>query len=166
MRSVLRLPLTPARLAALPDAARASRSDAVAAVARAREQHRSLEETGSEYGVSVATIRFWLPDAVGRTRAGRTPPTAADRHLRRRPLAVEGEVTLVPIRGSRATQQAVDAFGLQWRFVHNEATAEDLERLHGMRIGGRTVESDPAVLERLANAGQFRIDEIYRELFP
>lgn len=164
MRRANRLPRTAAELTGLPSPARGSRSAAVAAVARSRDRRLPLDVTGGLEGVSLATIRFWLPDAVGRTRHGRTLVTPADRHLRLRPLAVEGEVTFVETHGSHAASRAMWAFGVQWDFIHGQATEADLARLRGLRIGGRLVEADPDVLEHLARAGEFRLDEQYREL--
>jgi hypothetical protein len=164
MRSANRLPRTAAELVGLPTEARWARSAAVAAAARSRDRRLPLEFTGGLEGVSVATIRFWLPGAVGPTRRGRTRTTPADRHLRLRPLAVEGEVTFVETHGSRAAGRAMSAFGVQWDFVHGQASEADLARLRGIRIGGRLVEADPDVLEHLARAGEFNLEERYREL--
>ena len=164
MRSANRLPRTAAALGVLPPAARWSRSAAVAAAARSRDRRLPLEVTGGLEGISVATIRFWLPDAVGQTRRGRTRATPADRHLRLRPLAVEGEVTFVETHGNRAAARAMSAFGVQWDFVRGRATEADLARLRGLRIGGRLVEADPDVLEHLARAGEFNLEERHREL--
>lgn len=164
MRSANRVPRTGAELGRLPPAARWSRSAAVAAAAQGRDRHLPLEVTAGLEGISVADVRFWLPGAVGRTRRGRTRATPFDRHLRLRPLAVEGEVTFVETHGSRAAARAMSAFGVQWDFLHGRADEADLARLRGLRIGGRLVEADPDVLEDLARRGEFQIDELYREL--
>jgi len=150
--------------AALPENARASRSAASAAIARSRESGLPLELTGAMESVDVATIRYWFPKAVRPTRRRKTRPTRADRYVRLRPIAVEGDLRFVTTRGSRIASDAMRAFGVQWDFVHGRASADDLVRYAGRRVGGFRVETDPAVLERLAAAGQFRIEEIYREL--
>jgi hypothetical protein len=148
----------------LPDAARDSRAAANAALMRSRGTGRALEETAVLEGVSVRDVRFWFPAAVGPTRRGRTRPTKADRYLRLRPIAADGDVRFVATRGSRMAEQAMAAFGTQWDVLHGRASADELERLRGLRIGGHRVETDVAALERLGLAGRFRIEEVYREL--
>jgi hypothetical protein len=157
-----RLPRHPEHFGQIPPDARQSRAAAAAAIHLSRETGRPLELTAQ--GITVGTVRYWFPDAVGSTRRGLTRPTKADRHTRLRPLAVEGEVAFLPIHGSRQANRAFDIFGTQWRFIHGKANEAELEQFQGARIAGRTVETDPAVLERLASAGQFRIDELYRDL--
>ena len=164
LRRLPRLPRTASQLADLPDEARGSRSAAAAAIGRSRESRRSLEETGAEEGVSVATIRYWFPDAVGHTRRGRTRPTRADRHLRLRPLAADGDVRFIETRGSRVAAEAYRIFGVQWDVLHGRLPPEALAKYTGVRIGGAEVVTDPTLLERLGNAGLFHVDELYREL--
>jgi hypothetical protein len=129
-----------------------------------RETGLPLELTGGHEGVSVTTIRYWFPDAVRPTRRGRTRPTRADRHLRLRPLAVDNEVTFIETHGNRAAAKAYEVFGVQWDVLHHRRPPEALDQYRGLRIGGRLVVTDVELLERLGNAGQFRIDEIYRDL--
>src|SRR4051794_39998492 len=104
----------PEDFAALPEAARESRSASAAALARSREARMPLEVAAAIEGVRVSTVRYWFPNAVGRTRRARTRPTKSDRYLRLRPLAVDGEVRFIAVRGSRVADEAIRAFGVQY----------------------------------------------------
>lgn len=159
-----RLPKNLAALRTLPEEARWSRSAASRAIEMSRATRLSLELTASQQSISVVTVRYWFPDAILPTRHGRTRPTRSDRHLRLRPLAVDNEVTFIETHGNHAAAKANEVFGVQWDVLHHRLPPEALERYRGLRIGGRLVVTDIDVLERLGNAGQFRIDEIYRDL--
>ena len=163
-RHVPRLPKNLAAHRSLPEEARWTRTATSRAIEMSRATGLPLEVTASLEGTSVATARYWFPDAVRPTRRGRTRPTRADRHLRLRPLAVDNEVTFVETHGSRAAAKAFEVFGVQWDVLHGRQPPKALDRYRGLRIGGRPVVTDLDVLERLGNAGQFRIDEIYRDL--
>src|ERR1700680_2765118 len=95
-----------ADLARLPEAARQSRNDAALVISRARRERLPVEVVARQEGVSMAALRWWFPDALKPTRHGRTRATRADRSLRLRPLAVEGTLTFVATRGSRAAALA------------------------------------------------------------
>ena len=113
----------------------------------------------------MAAVRWWFADALKPTRRGRTRPTRADRSLRLRPLAVEGTLTFVATRGSRAAALAEQAFAVQWAFINGRASERDLARFGGVRIAGYEVETDPDVLELLGYQGFFaELDEIYRDV--
>ncbi len=131
---------------------------------KARREGTNVEVAGGELRVPMSVVRWWFPDALQRTKRGRTLPTEADRALRLRPVAVEGEVAFVPLRGSRRAELARRAFDAQWDFVHRRAGRDALAPFKIVRIGDRLVETDPEVLERLANAGAFDLEELYREL--
>ncbi len=148
----------------LPESARESRSLAAEVINRARREGTSAEAAASELRVPMPVVRWWFPEALQPRQRGQTLPTGADRSLRLRPLAVEGEVAFVAVRGSRQAEFARRAFDTQWDFVHRRAGRDALVPFKGERIGGRLVETDPEVLERLANAGAFDLEELYREL--
>jgi hypothetical protein len=162
-----RLPRLPKNLAAhrlLPDEARWTRSAASGAIEMSRAAGLPLEVATSHQGISVATARYWFPDAVRPTRHGRTRPTRSDRHMRLRPLAVDDEVRFIETHGNHAAAKAYEVFGVQWDVVHGRLPPEALDPYRGLRLGGGVVVTDADLLERLANAGQFRIDEAYRLL--
>jgi hypothetical protein len=152
--------------ARLPESARASRSQALSVVHRARAQRTTVEEAANELGVSVRSVRYWAGEALEPTRRGRTLPRAGDRLLRLRPLILEGEneLVFVAVRGSGAADRADAVFDLQWRFITGQADEAELDQIRGARIAGRVVESEPDRLEHLARAGTLDSDEIYREL--
>ncbi len=148
----------------LPEQARESRSLAAEVINTARREGSSVEVPAAEKRAPMSVVRWWFPNALQARRRGQTFASAADRALRLRPLAVEGEVAFVPVRGSRQAELARRAFDAQWDFVHRRVGRVALAPFEGARIGGRLVETDPEVLERLANAGAFDLEDLYREL--
>jgi hypothetical protein len=152
--------------ARLPESARESRSRALGVIHRARTQHTTVEEQAIAAGVPMWELRYWATEALEPTRRGRTLPHEGDRLLRLRPLLVEGEseVVFVPVRGSRAADRADAVFDVQWRFVTGQIDESELEQIRGVRVAGRTVESDPDRLEYLANANAIDALEAYREI--
>ena len=161
-----RLPRRSSDFAALPESARESRTDALRVLGLARRKRTTVEAAARELGVPMATVRYWAADALEPTRQGRTLPRTADRLTRLRPLLVEGESELVfvTVRGSRAADRADDVFELQWDYITGRAKAAELERIRGVRVSGRTVESDPERLKRIAHLGGFDVPEAYREI--
>ena len=88
-----------------------------------------------------------------------------DRLLRLRPVVVRGkDLLFLSVRGSHQAERARPAWDVQWRFVHGQASAQELARFGGLRIAGELVETDPGVLERLGDAGRFDPDDPYREI--
>jgi hypothetical protein len=85
---------------------------------------------------------------------------------RLRPVFLEGEdgVTFipVPIRSQQRTQRIFD---VQYRFIEGKATETDLAQIAGQKVAGKTVETDPKRLERIADAGDADLIEAYREQF-
>jgi len=160
-----RLPRRPADFGRLPEEARESRSAALGVVSRARDTGSSLEEAARELRVPMSVVRWWAPDAVGPTRHGRTFPTPADRLLRLRPVVVRGKgLVFLPVRGSRQADLARAVWDVQWRFMHGEASVDELARVRDVRIAGEVVETDPDELERLGDSRRFDPDDPYREI--
>jgi hypothetical protein len=157
---------SPADFGRLPDPAREARSHALSAVHKARVERTTIETAAADLGVPVASVRYWADEALEPTRKGRTLPREGDRLLRLRPLILEdkSEVSFVAVRGSRAADRANAVFDVQWRYATGQADASELDRIQGVRVGGRTVESDPGRLGYLARAGAMDTDEVYREL--
>lgn len=154
-------------LQALPEEARTRRTDALRAVRHARRDKTTIEQAAQDSGVPISAVRFWAGSALQPRKDGGTRPTRADRLLRLQPLVVVGQpdTQFVVVRGSRAAQKAAEAFDVQWRYVGGGASADDLRRLAGLRVGGSEVEADPDVLDEVARRGQFEPAELYRELF-
>jgi hypothetical protein len=152
--------------ARLGEGPRGSRSAALAVVYSARSKGTTIEEEAGAAGVPVSWVKYWARDALGRTRNGRTLPRAGDRLLRVRPLVLEGddEVVFVGVRGSRASDRADRVWDLQWRVANDMADESELGVIRGMRIAGRTVETDPERLHYLARAQALDTDEVYRGL--
>jgi hypothetical protein len=125
-----------------------------------------VEEAARELGVPTAIVRYWAGDALRPTREGRTSVRPGDRLPRLRPLILEGasELEFVVVRGSRKADDAVWVFDIQWRYVTGQADKSELEQIRGIRIAGRTVESDPDALARLAAAGAIDPDDVYSAL--
>ena len=156
-----------ADLQALPESARDARSAALRTVRTARKQRISIEAAAAVQGTPISAVRWWAGPALQPPRAGVTQPTRGDRLLRLQPLVVRGQpgTQFVVVRGSGAAQRAAEAFVVQWRYVNGQASADELRRLGGLRIGGQDVEADPEVLDEIARRGEFDPVESYRELF-
>jgi hypothetical protein len=154
----------PSDFARLPQSARAARTDALRVLELAREQGITIEEAAHRDGTPAQVVRWWLPDALQPTRRDRTVPRRGDRELRLRAIVFQGDdrVEFAPVRGSRAAQRASRIFDVQWRYAHGQATEDELAMIRGQRVAGRTVESDPARLVAIAEAGSFDVEEAYR----
>lgn len=165
-RKVPRHPGSAKDFGRLPERARSSRSSALSVVHRARADRISVEEAAAAAGVSMFVVEYWAGEALEPTRHGRTLPRADDPLLRLRPLILEGasETELVAVRGSNKAVEAAWIFDIQWRFVTGQANESELEQIHGFRVAGRTVESDPVRLARLAAAGAIDPGDAYRAL--
>jgi len=152
--------------ARLSEPARESRTDSLRVVSLARKRHSTVEEAAAEVGISMSTVRFWVPEALEPKRRGRTLPTVGDRLTRLRPMVLEDESELVflTVRGSRASDRADRIFDVQWRYVTGHAHESEFASIRGARINGRVVESDPARLTILARAGAIDVPEAYREI--
>jgi hypothetical protein len=165
-RKAPRRPRNVAEYALLPEAARSSRSASLSVVHRSRRGPMSVEESAAAAGVPMWEVRYWAADALQPTRRGRTLPRKGDRLLRLRPVMLEGEsdVVFVAVRGSRAADRADAVFDVQWRVANDLADEFELEHIRGVRVAGRTVESDADRLRQLALAQAFNTDEVYREI--
>jgi hypothetical protein len=160
------MPRSLAQYGRLPEQARLSRSRALGLVQRARQEGTTLEEQAERAGVWMWEVRYWAREALRPTRRGETRPRAGDRMLRLRPIVVEGdeEVSFVPVRGSRAADRADLVWQVQWDVANDLADESELDQIRGMRIAGRTVESDPDRLHYLARAQALGTDDVYRGL--
>ena len=148
----------------LPEPVRSARASAEAAIRRARRERTSVELAAGRERTSVATVRWFFPDAILPRRDGRTRPARADRYLRVRTFIAGDRRVFVAVRGSRAADAAAEANALQWQYVHGRADPRQLERLRGLRIGGQLVQADPDELIEVARRGEFDPDELYRDL--
>jgi hypothetical protein len=164
MRRGDRLPGRLGDFLGLPEPVRLSRADADAALRVARRERIPVEAAARRQHTSLATVRWWFRDALGPTRRGRTRPLRADRYLRVRTFISGDERVFVAVRGSKAADAAAEANALQWQFIHGRADPRQLDRLRGLRIGGRPVQADAGELLELARRGEFDPDELYREL--
>ena len=164
MRRADRAPRRLEGLLGLPESVRTSRADAEAAIRVARRERIPVEVAARRKHTSLATVRWWFPDALRPTRRGRTRPTRADRYLRVRTFISGDGRVFAAVRGSKAADEAQEANALQWLYVHGRADARQLERLRGLRIGGQLVQADAGELMEVARRGEFDPDELYRDL--
>jgi hypothetical protein len=119
---------------------------------------------------TVETIRKHRPGAVRMGPSGRLIANPTDRGKRIRPLAVEGDVGFVIVRGSEVAKRANSVWKIQYAFAQQPTPENEraLTKLAGTRLGGHTVETNPDTILTLADAGAFgELDmaEAYRELF-
>jgi len=77
-------------------------------------------------------------------------------------VTVQDGPTFVEANGSFEATIAKQVFSVQWRYVHNRATPDELLSYLGIQIGGHTVETDPDVLDEYGRRGQFDVAEVYR----
>jgi hypothetical protein len=102
------------------------------------------------YGLAAGTLRTQFPSAVdarGRvTRADREPVIM-------QVLSMERGATYVATRGSRARSVLAQHSAAVDHFLRTGDTSR-LDGLAGRRVGGVTLETDPAVIEALAAFGQ------------
>ena len=152
--------------ARLPEGARSARTDALHVLRVARDRGISIEEAARIEHVPAQVVRWWAGDAVGPTRRGASRPRHGDRLLRLRPLFIEGSdrVEFVEIRGSNAARRADRILDVQARFMEGRASEAELDTIHGQRVAGYVVESDPGRLAAIAEAGNADIVEAYREV--
>lgn len=159
-----RAPTTEAHLRALPDEARAGRAEALDVINAARRQGVSVVAAAANRQVPLASVVWWGAPALEAPRSKAPKLRKADRLLRAHPLVADGELQIVTTRGSNAARKAQEALRLQRAFMEGEpGAAEALASLRGVRVGGRTVETDPAVLEEIGRRGELGdIAEMYR----
>jgi hypothetical protein len=151
--------------ARLPESARHSRMEAMRVVGLAKRDKTTIEAAARKLKVPVSSVRYWAGEALEPTRQGRTLPRVTDRLTRLRPIFLIGEpeVVLVALRGSRAADRAHAIFAVQWLFITGEADASSLKAIRGLRVAGRTVESDPDILRRIGSAGGASVLDSYRD---
>jgi hypothetical protein len=147
----------------LTEAEREERAQALRAIRRARDDFIPVEDAAAELGVDMETVRRWAAEALEPIRPGVTFPSETDRIVRFHPLAVDGEVDLVAVQGPEEQEQAADIFDVQYRWVEGRATRDELRNLPAT-FKGKTVVRDPAELDALARAGEFDLEEKYREI--
>jgi hypothetical protein len=150
----------------LSEEARQSRRDALSVIHLSRETGIPVEAAAKVRGVSMQTVRWWAADAVGKTQRGRTMPTLHDRLMRLRPIILEGGdgVEFVPTSHSRKADQIASDFAVQYRYIHGDATEDEVRALSGHRAAARLVESDPDRLDRIGSLGGLNVEGVYREL--
>jgi hypothetical protein len=156
----------PTDLGRLPQPARDRRAVALDVLNLARREHLTAEEAAGRLDVPMSAVVWWGAPALEPRRQSRTAVKKADRMLRLHPLIVNGEVTFVTTRGSRAATQARAAFRAQRAYLDNEpGAAQALAKLRGVRVGGELVETDTTVIGEIGRRGDLGdIADNYRAL--
>lgn len=159
-----RVPSNPPQLAVLPETARERRNDALAAVRLARSEQISLREAAVRQGVPMSAVTWWAEPALEAPRSAQPKVKRGDRLLRVHPLVVNGELTFIATRGSKAAAQARAAYRAQREFLEGRPGSQQaLAHLTGVKINSHTVETDPDILETIARRGEFSdLADIYR----
>jgi hypothetical protein len=150
-------------LRGLSEAEREERAQALRAIRRARDDFTPVEDAADELGVDMDSVRRWAEEALEPIRPGVTFPSETDRIVRFHPLAVDGEVDLVAVEGPEELEQAADILDVQYRWVEGRATRDEVRNLPAT-FKGQTVVRDPAELDAMARAGEFNLEEKYREI--
>ena len=143
---------------------REARTLALSSVTRARDNGITVEDAATQLGTDIDNVRWWASEALGSsTRAG-TTPTPDDDLFRVRPMALDGDVGFIGVRGSRQARAADRIFGTQWDYAQGTASVDELDRLPD-QFARRWVVKDPYELDDLAREGGFDIEELYRAVF-
>lgn len=142
-------------LEALPGRAREVREGALRAVSIARADGVDVETAARLAGVSPAAVRFYAGDALSGPN-----PSAADRLFRPMRLYSDGQTVDVDVRGSRVASVLADHHNAVRAYL-TKGDVKPLRRFDGKRVGGRTLETDPDVLDAMARRGSFNSDGPY-----
>ncbi len=142
------------------------RSQAIAALARARHEDMSLARAAKLEGTTVANVKKWAPAAV-KLEHGRYTATPSDRYSR----AMLIPTAHGPATGYPASSRQASLLGSYWMAVKRYVESGndiDLRRFDGryLRLANKTrvpFITDRALLRQLANAGLLTFDAIYVE---
>ena len=150
----------------VPEKVRDARRAALSVIHLARNTGLTVEQAARLSGVPMEVVRWYAGDALRPTRGGQTLPTKTDRLQRLRPIWVEGDTRIqyVVARGSRDADRLSDDFDVQWRYMHGDASEDEVRALSGHRAGPHRVEADPRHLDVIQALGEPNPDEVYREL--
>lgn len=147
----------------LSDNERTERTAAFSVIGQARRYNTTVESTAASLGVPMNHVRWWAGEALGPTVDRVTFATERDDLFRVRPIGLDGEMTFVGLLDSDRADEAQRIFITQYDYAAGYASVKDLRKLPAT-FAGRRVIRDPRELDRLARAGQFSIEELYREL--
>jgi hypothetical protein len=163
-RRYQRVAATEAQMRRLPPGARSRRAEALDVIGRARRENLPVAEAAADLNVPMSAVAWWGAPALENPRVRKPKVLKGDRMLRVHPLIVEGELQLVTTRGSQAARHASEAFRIQRAFIEGEpGAAAKLARLSGARVGGRTIETNPVLLDEIGRRGELGdIGEMYR----
>jgi hypothetical protein len=146
---------SPAVVSALPEQARQTRRAALEAVSIVRRERIPLSTAARRAGVAPSAVQFWARDALS---AGEV--RASDRLTRQMLVISEGETVALDVRGSRQAGLVGEYWNAVSRFLET-GDMRALAKFRGRRVAGRTLETDPEVLEGLALSGGLQFEDIY-----
>lgn len=148
-------------LGALPPDAREQRERSLRALSEARNNpNLSLTEAAASAGTSVEAISYFAGPALER-RDGRLSVKSGDRLYRSMKINSGGQTVIVDVRGSRkATLVAEYHLAVNQYLATGEV--EGLRRFEGKSVGGRTLETNPDVLDDLGRRGELNNESIYK----
>jgi len=141
----------------------ATRTRALAALARMRRENRSLAEATRLEHIKPSTFLRHLGSAVYRSGPGKPWKAAkADRFSARMTVLTAQGPTTVFVRGSRERTRLAryDIALRKWRAAEDGADKE-LMAFQGQTVGGHVLITDPTLLIQLEEAGQLDFDSLY-----
>lgn len=146
---------------ALRPSERLARRQALEALGYMRREGLSLSRAAARADTTPAAVVRHAGPALTRSSGGRYHATTTDRLYRPlRALTVAGLVEVDAADSGRAS-----VVGAHWAAVGRyleTGDASGLRRFRVRSVGGHRFESDPDVIDRLARAGEFRFEDIYR----
>ena len=119
-----------------------------------------LNEASRREGISPRTVHQH-GDAGLEKQRGQWRATSADRIYRPMIVYSNGSIVEIDVRGSRKASE-LGAYHVAVGAFLASGDESVLSRFEERRVGGRTYETDPTVLEEMARRGQLDMDSIYQ----
>jgi hypothetical protein len=138
---------------------REARTRALRAVSRMRRDGVSLTEAAKREGTTSNTVMRHAASAVER-KGRRITAKPSDRLARTMPVLGPQGIATVNVRGSRQASVLSSHWNATRRYIHTGDDSE-LSGFHGLSVAGVELETDPDVIEALAEIGVLAFEDIY-----
>ncbi|MGH2905105.1 MAG: hypothetical protein ACRDK7_16205 [Solirubrobacteraceae bacterium] len=159
-------PRSAASVRALSPRSRQTYSKALRALSLQRRRGLSASAAAREAGTTLRSYKRYADPALSKS-GGRLKAAKGDRFVRSFPLVERGgRFVLAEIRGSGNVRIAAEYNNVLRDLLGRDYTRgrDTLERLRGTRISGIELETDPEVLEAMANRGELPDEQELAEM--